>query len=70
MDRKTLDTALPIGYAALLVLSLLFLRGAFFVILIVGALLIGGYYAVVRTNLGGPAGRQRNRNRNRNRNRR
>ncbi len=65
MDRKTIDTALAIGYGALLVLSLLFFRGAFFVILIVGALLIGGYYAVVRKNLAGPPGRQRNRNRQR-----
>ncbi len=66
MDRQLLDRALPAVYAALIVLSIIFFSGGLLFIIIVGALLLGLYYGIVRQRLpGGPAGRDRQRSRNR-----
>ncbi len=48
MDRHQLDVALPIAYAIALAICSLWIRAAITPVAIVGALLLGLYYAVLR----------------------
>lgn len=66
MDRATMDKAVPFTYALLIIASALFFSDALVAIAVIGALLLGAYYAFIRQRL--PAGegtrdRQRNRQR-------
>jgi hypothetical protein len=52
MNRRTLDLALPMLYAAVIVAVALLTSGkAVTVVAVVGALLLGIYYAALRRNL-------------------
>ncbi len=48
MDRHQLDVALPIGYAIALAICSLWIHAAITPVAIIGALLLGLYYAVLR----------------------
>jgi hypothetical protein len=52
MNRRTLDTAVPMLYAIVVVIFWLTVQGAAaLVVTVVGAMLVGGYYAAIRQNL-------------------
>lgn len=51
MDRRTLDRAVPLVYAALMVASALFFRVALAPIAIFGAFMMAIYYSVLRPKL-------------------
>ncbi len=52
MNRRTLDTAIPMLYAIVVVIMWLTVRGtAATVVTVVGAMLVGLYYAALRQNL-------------------
>jgi hypothetical protein len=52
MNRRTLDTVVPMLYAAVVVIMWLTVQGiAAVVVTVVGAILLGSYYAGIRQNL-------------------
>ena len=51
MERKMLDRLVPLGYAALLLASVLFFRSALAGIAIFGALALAAYYSGLRQRL-------------------
>jgi hypothetical protein len=51
MERKALDRAVPIGYAALVVLSAIFFPIALAGIAIIGALVVAGWFSFARPML-------------------
>jgi hypothetical protein len=63
MDRRTLDVGLPMLYALVMVVCSLWAKGAVSPVAIIGAILLGGYYAIARPKLveQGGEGRERNR---------
>ena len=63
MDRKQLDTLLPMLYGLAVVVCALWLQGGLVAVAVIGAILLGIYYGVFRGRmLGGDAdGRRRNR---------
>jgi hypothetical protein len=67
MDRRQLDTALPMLFGLAVVICALWVQGALIPVSVIGAILLGLYYAVLRGRMltaeGG--GRRRNRIRNR-----
>lgn len=67
MDRKQLDTLLPMVFGLLVVICALWVERALIPVTVIGAILLGIYYAVFRSRMvtadGG--GRRRNRIRNR-----
>ena len=66
MDRKQLDTFLPMVYGLAVVVCALWVHGALIAVAVIGAILLGIYYAVFRGRMAGPeGGRRRNRLRNR-----
>lgn len=65
MNRRQLDVAVPLLYAIVVVATVLLFDSAIVPVAVVGAMLVGLYYAV---RARGSAGGGRNRNRNRNRN--
>jgi hypothetical protein len=67
MDRKQLDTLLPMVYGLAVVICALWVHDALIAVAVIGAILLGIYYAVFRGRVvGGPeGGRRRNRLRNR-----
>ena len=58
MNRRTLDTAVPMVYAIIVVIFWLTVQGtAALVVTVAGAMLVGLYYAALRQNLPpGPSG--------------
>lgn len=69
MDRRQLDTLLPMVFGLAVLVCALWVHPALIVVCIVGAALLGIYYAVFRTKMvrSEGAGRQRNRDRDRDR---
>ena len=66
MDRRQLDTALPMVYGLAVVVCALWVQGALIPVAVIGAILLGMYYAVFRGRMPvGEGGRRRNRIRNR-----
>jgi hypothetical protein len=67
MDRRQVDTALPMVYGLAVVICALWVHGALIPVAVIGAILLGMYYAVLRTRMvvGEGGGRRRNRIRNR-----
>ncbi len=51
MDRRMLDKALPVIFGALVALSALFFADALLPIAVVGGLLLGLYYVLLRPRL-------------------
>ena len=52
MNRRTLDTAVPMVYAIIVVIMWLTVKGTTAtVVTVVGAMLVGLYYAALRQNL-------------------
>jgi len=52
MNRRTLDVLIPMLYAAAIVLTVLVASGtAVTVVAVVGAMLVGAYFAAIRRNL-------------------
>jgi archaellum biogenesis protein FlaJ (TadC family) len=58
MNRRTLDTAVPMVYAIIVVILWLTVQGtAAVVVTVAGAMVVGLYYAAIRQNLPpGPSG--------------
>ena len=58
MNRRTLDTAVPMVYAIIVVILWLTVQGtAAVVVTVAGAMVVGLYYAAIRHNLPpGPSG--------------
>jgi hypothetical protein len=67
MDRKQLDTLLPMLYGLAVVVCALWLHGALVPVAVIGAILLGIYYAVFRSRMVTAEGGGRRRNRIRNR---
>jgi hypothetical protein len=66
MDRRQLDTAFPMVYGLVVVICALWVHGALIPVAVIGAILLGIYYAVFRSRMiVGEGGRRRNRIRNR-----
>jgi hypothetical protein len=67
MERKQIDTLLPMLYGLAVVVCALWVSSALLPVTVVGAILIGIYFAVFRSRMsvGGSGGRRRNRLRNR-----
>lgn len=67
MDRRQLDTLLPMVYGLAVVVCVLWLKDALIPVAVIGAILLGIYYAVFRARMvaGEAGGRRRNRIRNR-----
>ena len=66
MDRKQLDTLFPMVYGLAVVVCALWVHVALIPVTVIGAILLGIYYAVFRSRMAGPeGGRRRNRLRNR-----
>ena len=66
MDRKQLDTLLPMLYGLAVVVCALWVHGALIPVAVIGAILLGIYYAVFRARMvGADGGRRRSRLRNR-----
>lgn len=66
MTRKQLDIAVPMLYPILIVVAVLYFPGALIGVAVIGAMLVGLYYAVfARGGVEGGRDRQRNRDRNR-----
>jgi hypothetical protein len=66
MDRRQLDTLLPMVYGLAVVVCALWIQGGLIPVAVIGAILLGIYYAVFRGRLApGEGGRRRNRIRNR-----
>ncbi len=66
VTRKQLNTAVPMLYGIAIVVTVLLFKGALVGVAVVGAMLVGLYYAVWGRG-GVEGGRERNRERNRNR---
>lgn len=64
MTRKQLNTAVPMLYAIAIVCAVLFVKGALVGVAVIGAMLVGLYFAVWGR---GGDGRGRNRDRQRDR---
>jgi hypothetical protein len=65
MDRKQLDTLLPMVYGLAVVVCALWLHGGLVPVAVIGAILLGIYYAVFRGRMvTAEGGRRRNRIRN------
>jgi hypothetical protein len=67
MDRKQLDTALPMVFGLLVVICALWVQGALIPVAVIGGILLGMYYAVFRSRMDAVDGTGRRRNRIRNR---
>jgi hypothetical protein len=67
MDRRQLDTALPMVFGLLVVICALWVHSALIPVAVIGGILLGMYYAVFRSRmvLAEGTGRRRNRIRNR-----
>ena len=67
MNRKQLDTLLPMVYGLAVVICALWVDDALLPVAVIGAILLGMYYAVFRSRMvaGESGGRRRNRVRNR-----
>jgi hypothetical protein len=67
MDRRQLDTALPMVFGLLVVICALWVHAALIPVAVIGGILLGMYYAVFRSRmvLAEGGGRRRNRIRNR-----
>jgi hypothetical protein len=67
MERKQIDTLLPMLYGLAVVVCALWVKSALLPVTVVGAILIGIYFAVFRSRMaaGEGGGRRRNRLRNR-----
>ena len=66
MDRRQLDTLLPMIYGLAVVVCALWVHAALVPVAVIGAILLGMYYAVFRNRMvAGAGGRRRNRIRNR-----
>ena len=67
MDRRQLDTLLPMVYGLVVVVCVLWVEDALIPVAVIGAILLGIYYAVFRGRMvaGEGGGRRRNRLRNR-----
>ncbi|MEP7091978.1 MAG: hypothetical protein ABI776_17890 [Nocardioidaceae bacterium] len=67
MNRKQLDTLLPMLYGLAVVICALWINKALVPVAVIGAILLGIYYAVFRSRMvaGEDGGRRRNRIRNR-----
>lgn len=61
MDRKQLDQLVPMVYALAVMVCALWVKDALTPVAVIGAVLLGIYYAVLRRRTG--EGRPRNRNR-------
>jgi hypothetical protein len=66
MDRRQLDTALPMVYGLAVVVCALWLHAALIPLTVIGAILLGIYYAVFRSRMAAAEGGGRRRNRIRN----
>ncbi len=51
MNRRTLDVALPMSYAAVVVATVFLAHNAVAGVAAVGGILLGTYYAVLRKNI-------------------
>jgi hypothetical protein len=67
MDRRQLDTLLPMVYGLAVVVCALWLHDALVAVAVIGAILLGIYYAVFRGRMVAADGSGRRRNRIRNR---
>jgi hypothetical protein len=67
MDRRQLDTALPMVFGLLVVICALWVQGALIPVAVIGGILLGMYYAVFRSRMVAVDGGGRRRNRIRNR---
>jgi hypothetical protein len=67
MNRKQLDTLLPMLYGLAVVICALWLDDALIPVAVIGAILLGIYYAVFRSRMVGAEGSGRRRSRLRNR---
>ncbi len=67
MNRQQLNMAVPMVYGILVVAAALFFSPALVAVAVIGAMLVGLYYAVGARTGGAPTGRDRQRNRNRSR---
>jgi hypothetical protein len=67
MDRRQLDTALPMVFGLLVVICALWVQGALIPVAVIGGILLGMYYAVFRSRMVTTEGGGRRRNRIRNR---
>lgn len=67
MDRKQLDTLLPMVFGLLVVICALWVQEALIPVTVIGAILLGIYYAVFRSRMVTAEGGGRRRNRIRNR---
>ena len=67
MDRKQLDTLLPMVYGLAVVICALWIKPALLPVAVIGAILLGIYYAVFRSRMVQAEGGGRRRNRIRNR---
>lgn len=67
MDRKQLDTLLPMVFGLLVVICALWVEEALIPVTVIGAILLGIYYAVFRSRMVTAEGGGRRRNRIRNR---
>ena len=56
MNKRTLDTAVPIVYVLLILGSVIFWDSGVLWVAIVGAVIVGGYYAFLRNVLFRPSG--------------
>ncbi len=67
MDRRQLDTLLPMVYGLAVVICALWVHSALIAVAVIGAILLGIYYAVFRSRMVAAEGGGRRRNRLRNR---
>jgi hypothetical protein len=51
MDRKQFDTFIPMVYGLLVVICALWIHAALVPVAVIGAILVGIYYAVFRTKM-------------------
>ena len=65
MDRKTLDVGLPMLYALVMVVCSIWAKSAVSPVAIIGAILLGAYYAILHPKLVDKDGDGRERNRHR-----
>jgi hypothetical protein len=63
MDRRQIDTLLPMVYGLLVVVCALFVHSALVPVAVIGAILLGIWYAVFRSRMVRAEGGGRRRNR-------
>jgi hypothetical protein len=63
MDRKQVDTFIPMAYGLVVVICALWIHAALLPVVIIGAFLLGIYYAVFRSKMIRASGSGRERNR-------